>query len=117
MRKIYISGAISGLEEQATRKKFREAQERWQRMDFPVINPFDLYDQAKKHYGTESIAWGLIMRLDLKALETCQAIYMLKGWENSPGARIEREFAMRLGLDVKYEEIIEESKFENKEDK
>lgn len=100
MRKIYISGAISGLEEHATRKRFREAQERWQRMDFPVINPFDLYDQAKIY---ESISWGKMMRLDLKALETCHIIYMLKGWETSPGARIEREFAMKLGLEVKYE--------------
>ena len=104
MRQIYISGAISGLEEQATRKRFIEAQERWQRMDFPVINPFDLYDAAKKHYDTESITWGLLMRLDLKALEECQIIYMLKGWETSPGARIERDFAIRLGLEVIYEE-------------
>lgn len=103
MIQIYISGAISGLEEHATRKRFREAQERWQGMGYSAINPFDLYDQAKKHYGTESIAWGLIMRLDLKALEECQIIYMLKGWETSPGARIEREFAIRLGLGVKYE--------------
>lgn len=103
MIKIYISGAISGLEEQATRKRFEEAKQRWLALGFSVINPFDLYDQAKKHYGTESIAWGLIMRLDLKALEECQIIYMLKGWENSPGARIEREFAMRLRLEVIYE--------------
>jgi hypothetical protein len=103
MRKIYISGAISGLEEQATRKRFKEIQERWQKMDFPVINPFDLYDQAKIYYASESITWGKIMRLDLKALEGCQIIYMLKGWENSPGARIERDFAVRLGLEVIYE--------------
>lgn len=103
MRKIYISGAISDLEEQATRKRFREAQEGWKALGFPVINPFDLYDEAKNYYASESIAWGKMMRLDLKALEECQTIYMLKGWENSPVARIEREFAMRLRLEVIYE--------------
>lgn len=103
MRKIYISGAISGLEEQATRKRFEEAKQRWQALGFPVINPFDLYDEAKIYYASESIAWGKMMRLDLKALEECQTIYMLKGWENSPGARIERDFAVRLGLEVIYE--------------
>jgi hypothetical protein len=103
MRKIYISGAISGLEEQATRKRFEEAKQRWQALGFPVINPFDLYDEAKNYYASEPIAWGKIMRLDLKALEGCQIIYMLKGWENSPGGRIERDFAVRLGLEVIYE--------------
>jgi len=103
MMKIYISGAVSGSGDQITRKRFREAQERWQRMGFSAINPFDLYDQAKKHYDTEPFTWGLVMRLYLKALEECQIIYMLKGWETSPEARIEREFAIQLGLEVIYE--------------
>ena len=35
---------------------------------------------------------------------------MLEGWADSPGARIERDFACRLGLVVIYENVQEQSK-------
>ncbi len=99
MREIYISGAISGLEEQATRKRFREAQELLNDKGFDVVNPFDI-DISNPLCST---FWANAMIHDLIALSSCHNVYMLKGWENSPGARIERDFAVRLGLEVIYE--------------
>jgi len=41
-----------------------------------------------------------IMRRDINALLTCQAIYMLPGWENSAGAKAELHLARWAGLEI-----------------
>jgi len=43
------------------------------------------------------------MKEDLKALLDCDGIYMLRGWEQSKGAKIEYELAMNLGIKRYYE--------------
>jgi hypothetical protein len=40
---------------------------------------------------------------DLSILGKCDAIYMLKGWSRSKGARLERDYALQLGLEALYE--------------
>ena len=36
-------------------------------------------------------------------LVDCDAIYMLRGWENSKGARAEHAVAVWVGLDIMYQ--------------
>jgi len=43
------------------------------------------------------------MGVCLKALESADTIFMLKGYECSVGAKIERDEAIRLGLKAVYE--------------
>lgn len=106
MKSIYISGKITGLDEQATRERFKKAQKLWMGKGYNVINPFNLYD-GLKDAGTrwDFSKWGDVMIVDLMTLNRCDAIYMLDGWADSPGARIEREFAIRIGLQVIYEDL------------
>lgn len=40
---------------------------------------------------------------DMEALATCDAIFLLRGWHNSKGARAELAFAEWLGLIVIYQ--------------
>ena len=40
---------------------------------------------------------------DLEILRRCDAIYMLRGWDKSEGARQEWELAKELGLEFHYE--------------
>jgi hypothetical protein len=42
------------------------------------------------------------MREDIRELTKCQMIYMLKGWENSRGARIEFRLAQELDMTTLY---------------
>lgn len=79
--KIYISGAITGLGEQTARKRFKEAQELLNSKGFDAVNPFDL-DISNPICST---FWANAMIHDLIALSRCNKIYMLKGWEKSPG--------------------------------
>ena len=43
------------------------------------------------------------MKRNCHAIADCDAIYMLKGWEHSRGARVEHSLASYLGLDILYQ--------------
>ena len=103
-KSIYISGKITGLDEQATRERFKKVQKELEEKGYEVINPFDVTDEFVKEFGG-NLSWGKAMICCLISLNYCDEIYMLEGWADSPGARIERDFACRLGLVVKYEDL------------
>lgn len=43
------------------------------------------------------------MDRDLNAIQGCEAIYMMDGWEESTGAKVEKAYADFIGIDVYYE--------------
>ena len=43
------------------------------------------------------------MRHDIKLLCDCDAIYMLNGWRESAGAKIEHKLARDIGIEIIYE--------------
>lgn len=92
--KAYISGAITGTTDYEDRF---EAAERWlyEHAFREVINPAAISALLPK-----GMPWYEYMGVMLPLLKYCDAIYMLKGWENSAGARIEHEYAQKLGLVV-----------------
>ena len=40
------------------------------------------------------------MRMAVRQLSTCDAVFMLPGWRNSRGACIEHQLAVGLGLEI-----------------
>lgn len=76
--------------------KFHEAHWECRMAGYDVCNPLLLPHNHDK-------SWKNYMREDLFALKLCDAIYMLKGWEESRGARIEHWFAKRYGKQVIYQ--------------
>lgn len=98
--KIYISGKISGIEEQAA-KLFQHAEDYILELGYEVVNPMKLPHNHDK-------SWQSYMREDIKALCDCDAIFMLKNWQESKGARIEQIIAASLGIEVKYQELSHE---------
>jgi len=94
--KIYVSGRISGLNQNFCRSVFDEAEQFLLSIGFDaVFNPMSTQGQ----FGT----WEQYMRNDLKELMTCDAIFMLDGWELSKGARLEHHNAQQLGMIILYE--------------
>jgi len=93
--KIYISGKISGIEEEAL-ELFAKAESELQYKGFVMVNPMKLNHQHDK-------SWHSYMKEDVKALCDCDAIYMLSNWTDSKGAIIEHTIAMYLGLKVLYQ--------------
>lgn len=100
--KVYISGPITG--DQYAKTKFERAELRLGKK-YAVINPFKI-----PGVGTLEMMgapWEKFMRLDLAELTKADAIYMLRGWWHSRGARLERRLAKALKIRIMYESRAE----------
>lgn len=91
--KIYICGAITGLNPVRCRALFQIAQNKIATNWRVVLNPFDngLGDDA---------SWEDHMRADIKMLMECDAMYVVNDISNSKGAKIELNLARALGITV-----------------
>ena len=95
--KTYISGPISG-------RPFEEAESQFLYGEFHlgIIKKYEFVNPMKlphEHGGT----WKEYMKEDIAALMECDSIYMLKGWEDSAGARLEFSIAIGLGYEILFE--------------
>lgn len=90
--KVYIAGPMSGYEE----------------FNFPAFNRMEellrgsygykhVINPAKLHPTTD-LPWVEFLKLDLRELIACDAVFLLKGWEKSRGATLEAFVAYTLGL-------------------
>lgn len=91
-RRIYIAGPMSGIEDHNF-PAFNAQADILRKEGWTVLNPAD-------HGVVEGAEWGDYLRHDLAGLVTCEAIYLLPGWESSKGARLEVTVAEQLGLKV-----------------
>lgn len=94
---IYLSGSISN--DPDFKEKFAAKTEELSKQGHNVFNP-------AQH--PSMFTWEQFMELDLKALSFCDAIYLMKGWENSRGAKIEKAAAEKLNLKIYFEEKAQE---------
>ena len=97
MKKIYLSGPVSGRPLEEARVQFGLAEEfllkHFGRENIMVYNPmkFNEYAPEKK--------WQDYMHTCLAVLETCDAILMLKGWHKSYGSNCEYFYAKGCGIE------------------
>lgn len=98
--RCYISGPISGVLN-LNRAAFKRAESYLIGQGLEPVNPLDLGH-------SECDSWAECMRRDIKALMTCDAIYMLKGYLQSAGAMIEYKLATELGYKLFFERHIKE---------
>lgn len=98
--KIYISGKISALDYNKTKTIFERDEITLRQKGFDVANPFyfNKFEPLK--------SWNEYMINSCRHLFECDAIFMLKSWGQSKGARIEYEIAKELGLKIIFENEI-----------
>ena len=97
MNKIYISGQISGLELTNAQRNFRHAAEAAEKLGgYEAVNPMEEtpYNPFMK--------WSDYMRIGIKLLLNCDAIYMQDNYLKSKGAMLELKIAVSLGYKVIY---------------
>ena len=100
--RVYISGKMSGMDEQQSKARFRVAENELA-VHYGV--PMDLiYNPWVLDYIMPGADYEEYMTVDMAVLETCSAVYMLNNWQDSPGAKREHERAKELGLDIWYEQ-------------
>ena len=98
---IYLSGKITGTPDYEDR--FKAAELELRKLGHIVINPVEIGKALE-----QSVPFDLwhddYMAIDLHFLKRADAIYLLKGYENSMGAREEHTKAVAWGKRVYFEE-------------
>lgn len=119
MKSIYIAGPMSGYPE-FNFPAFYRAAEKFKHLGYNVFNPANKSNEEAvvEHSsfgegdGTKLIASGWSFReaykWDTDRVIEADAIYMLKGWEASPGARGEHAVAIAMKSKHPEYEIIYE---------
>lgn len=104
MRRIYISGPITGQESEAE-KAFKNAEEVLRGLGYFPINP-------EKCLRSTDYDHDDYMPINLAMLKPCHGILMLPGWRESVGACAEWGMALALGKDVMF---LEDDRIKGKE--
>lgn len=91
--KCYIAGAIGSMPEAEYRPLFEAGVAEARALGFEPISPIDLPHNHDRSYGS-------YMKEDLTELLKCKAIYVLRNWRHSPGAKFEIETAVFCGINV-----------------
>lgn len=86
--KIYIAGKITN--NPCYKEQFAAAEEKLKKQGHEVINPAKNQGYTYKEY----IDTGLF------ELMHCDAIYLMKNWETSCGARLEHAYAATVGMEI-----------------
>lgn len=120
-KRIYIAGPMTGFPDHNI-PAFNAAAKRLRAEGHFVINPVDLsslfgtpeelsdsfaayYDPSGCSGDDDGIAEN-VMAADLAAVRSCNAIYLLNGWENSKGALKEVHVAIEHKLQIILENTI-----------
>ena len=94
-KRIYISGKITG--ESNYKSIFEKAEKELTSKGYDVINPCKVAEY-------EFFTYEEFMKMDFLLIEMVDAIYMLKNWKTSKGAKAELRYAEALGKKVYFEE-------------
>lgn len=92
----YISGPMSG-HEGLNFSAFEKAATELRKSGYLVVSPHEMNPALDAD-------WFECIVEDIKAVKECTGIYMLQGWEDSPGANIEWWTAKKYGLNIAYEQ-------------
>ena len=121
MSRIYISGQIGeDSPSEATVSRFRAGVMHCQRLGYETFNPCSEAWQHELRRGYErdrEMNQGHLTRpfppfydycllRDMMVIATCEAIYMMRGWRRSPGARAEHEYAKATGIKILYQKEL-----------
>lgn len=97
VKRVYICGKISGLHVDEVRQKFEQAEKLIIEQGHIPVNP-------TKNGLSHNASWEQHMALDITLLMGCDAIYLLPDWEDSRGARIEKNIAKLTGKEMIFEQ-------------
>lgn len=95
--RVYISGPMTGDENYIM--KFARRERYLEGLGYEVCNPVGIAKRLEVELDRKP-NYEEYMVADLEALSKCDAISYLPGWENSSGAKREKERADSLGLKV-----------------
>jgi len=119
MQRVYIAGKMRGIK-YYNFPAFDKAKERLESCGMEVVSPADIDREngSDPMRMPEDTDWNTVpkgfdfdgcVRRDVDAILSCDAIYMLDGWQDSKGATAEKALAEWRGIHVMYESVDMES--------
>lgn len=90
--KVYISGSITN--DFNYKEKFKQAEEKLLKMGHAVLNPTVIPPMFSHEEH---------LHIDYAMIDVSDALYMLKDWEDSKGAKLEKGYALKNGKKIFYE--------------
>lgn len=97
--RIYISGAIT--KDKGYYRKFMNSEIRLKKLGHEVVNPARLGKCLPKTFEQKDY-----LDVEKEIITKCDAICMLKGWEESEGAKEEYSFAKQMNIKVIFEKEV-----------
>lgn len=92
--KVYIAGPITTATP-FDLQRFYDVEKELEQKGYKPVNPL--------HHGeVEGAQWADYLRFDIRNLMKCEAIYLLPGWSNSAGARLEYMNAVQLNMELMF---------------
>lgn len=93
-RTAYIAGKITGLPKTHVTDKFNNIEQHLTGMGYNVVKPIAVADDTQ--------SWDDAVRTDIRKMLECDEVHLLPDWQDSRGAQLERDIALRLGMQVVY---------------
>lgn len=115
MDSLYISGPVTGIEDD-NRAAFYEARSRLVDAGYHTLIPHDLVDSGDSHETAMLLCVNELTERETRRSRSRPVPYydglaLLPGWEDSPGARLEKAVAEACGIPVKtVNEWLEEAR-------
>ena len=114
-KKAMFSQPINGLSDEEIIKTREKAMAFLESKGYEVVNTFftdEWYSKEKmEERGVVNIPMCFIAK-SIENMSLCHVAYFAKGWENARGCRIEYEVAKAYGMEILYEEVIEDGNLE-----
>lgn len=98
--KIYISGKMRGVPKEEYERQFRQAEMRLKARGHTVFNP--CYLSTVYPWLADDDA----LNIDCAAVEICDAVYVLKGYEGSSGVETELNAAKLMKKEIIFESEV-----------
>lgn len=106
MKKVYLSGRISGLPRKQYMAYFQKAEDLLTEEGFKVVNPTK-FIMCRHLWLYRLLGYELTLLYDLWRMLHCDNIYKLPGWRDSRGAQIESCVAYHFKIWPVRQKILE----------
>jgi len=93
-RTAYVAGKVTGLPHEEVKSKFNMISDQLKNMGYHVVRPVNVTDNSRD--------WDDALKNDIRKMLECDELHMLPDWQESRGAQLERDIALRLGMQIIY---------------
>lgn len=92
-KRCYIAGKIGNLPKEEYEANFKNGKEEVYKLGYFPVSPIELPHSHNKTYSA-------YMKEDLTEMLKCDAVYCLSNWRHSPGATVEINLALFVGMEI-----------------